>query len=108
MSDMVVLCATPVCDGLVDCSLLEPPGLGEPLALPLVLDNFKKMGYFMSYSIEPDLIYSKFYWDIVIMHLVPSPLFNSKTDCMNLGTHVVTCSFKPASLNPKTASCPQF
>ncbi len=30
------------------------------------------------------------------------------TDCMNLGTHVVTSSFKPASLNPKTASCTQF
>ncbi len=27
------------------------------------------------------------------------------TDCMNLGTHIVTSSFKPASLNPKTASC---
>ncbi len=26
------------------------------------------------------------------------------TDCVNLGTHVVTSSFKPASLNPKTAS----
>ena len=27
------------------------------------------------------------------------------TDCTNLETHVVTSSFKPASLNPKTASC---
>ncbi len=30
------------------------------------------------------------------------------TDCMNLGTHVVTCSFKAASLNPKTVSCTQL
>ena len=27
------------------------------------------------------------------------------TDCMNLGSHIVTPSFKPAFLNPKTASC---
>ena len=31
-----------------------------------------------------------------------------RTDCMNLGTRVVTPSFKPASLNPKTASCTLF
>ena len=30
------------------------------------------------------------------------------TGCMNLGTHVVTSSFKPASLNAKTASHSQF
>ncbi len=27
------------------------------------------------------------------------------TDCMDLGTRIVTPSFKPAFLNPKTASC---
>ncbi len=31
-----------------------------------------------------------------------------QTDCMNPGTHVVTSSFKPASLNSKIASCTQF
>ncbi len=30
------------------------------------------------------------------------------TDCVNPGTHNVTSSFKPASLNPKTASRTQF
>ncbi len=30
------------------------------------------------------------------------------TDCMNLRTHIVTSSFKPALLNPKTASCTLF
>ncbi len=29
---------------------------------------------------------------------------NIMTDCMNLGTHIVTTSFKPASLNLKKAS----
>ncbi len=38
----------------------------------------------------------------------PLKTVNQETDCMNLGTHVVTSSFKPASLNPKTASCTQF
>ena len=35
-------------------------------------------------------------------------LITIETDCMNLGTHVVTRSIKPASLNPMSASCPQF
>ncbi len=34
--------------------------------------------------------------------------FTLLTDCVSLGTHIVTSSFKPASLNPKTASCSQF
>ncbi len=34
--------------------------------------------------------------------------YYNMTDCTNLGTHVVTFSFKPVSVNPKTASCTQF
>ena len=33
---------------------------------------------------------------------------NNMTDCMNLGTHIVTSSFKPASLNLKTAWSTMF
>ncbi len=43
-----------------------------------------------------------------ILHCHSCSLDSSLTDCMNLGTHVVTSSFKPASLNPKTASRTQF
>ena len=35
-------------------------------------------------------------------------IVNTETDSVNLGTHVVTSSFKPASQNSKTASHTQF